>query len=245
MTVTQSVFRAALLDPGLPVPKGLCNTREQPATRRFDVYRNNVAAGLSDALETAFPVIRAIVGDAFFRAMAGVFLRTHPPASPLIMFYGAQMPAFLAGFPPVRHLPYLPDIARIEIALREAYHAADAAPVASETLAVLDPARLDAVRITLAPALRLIVSDYPVHGIWQATARQGAPKPQMRPEAVLVTRPGFDPQIDPLDPGGVAAIRALMAGAPMGAAMAGGGEALDQAALLTLLITRGAIVAIA
>lgn len=245
MTVAQSAFRAALLDPGLPVPAGLRNAQGQPATRRFDVYRNNVAAGLSDALETAFPVIRAIVGDAFFRAMAGVYLRAHPPITPLMMFYGAQMPTFLSDFPPVRHLPYLPDIARIETALREAYHAADAAPVAAETLAVLDPARLDAIRITLAPALRLIVSDYPVHGIWLATARQGAPNPQMRPEAVLITRPGFDPQIDPLDPCGVAAIRALAAGAPLGAAMAAGGEDLDQAALLTLLMARGAIVAIA
>jgi hypothetical protein len=100
----------------------------RPAGRRFNVYRNNVAASLTDALATGFPVIAKLLGEEFFRAMAGVFLRAHPPGDPRLQLWGGKFPGFLARFEPVAHLPYLPDMARLELGLRQSYHAADAAP---------------------------------------------------------------------------------------------------------------------
>ncbi|MGL4280159.1 MAG: DNA-binding domain-containing protein, partial [Albidovulum sp.] len=152
--MTQSDFHAALLDPERPAPHGLTDPEGRPAGRRFDVYRNNVAVSLTEALRQAFPVVRKLVGEAFFTAMAREHARRFPPRSPLLMFYGEDMPGFLAGFPPVAHLGYLPDIARLELALRQSYHAADAKPLAVETLQSLAPEAFLAARIRLAPALR-------------------------------------------------------------------------------------------
>lgn len=214
----QADFTAAMMNPDLAAPPGLTDPEGRPAGRRFAVYRNNVAVSLTAALETAFPVIRALVGDEFFTAMAGVYLRAHPPTSPLMMFYGAAMPRFLAGFAPVQHLPYLPDVARLELAIRESYHAADAPPIQAEALAALPPDQLMKTRPALAPALRLVRSTYPVAAIWHAN--NGGPAPQMRPEDALVTRPGFDPEITALPEGGGAFVAALMAGETLGAAVA-------------------------
>jgi len=159
MITTQTQFRTALLDPSAPAPDGLQNPDGVAATKRFDVYRNNVAVSLSDALETAFPVVRKLVGDDFFRATAGVYLRAHPPTSPVMMFYGEEMPAFLDGFEPAKTVPYLPDMARLELALRHSYHAADSTPIAADALGQIAPDALPNVTFTFAPSVHLISVD--------------------------------------------------------------------------------------
>ena len=233
--MSQTEFHAALLDPARPVPGGLTDGAGRPTTKRFAVYRNNVAVSLTEALETGFPVLRKLLGQDFFKAMAGVYLRAHPPSSPLMMHYGAEMPDFLAAFPPVAHLPYLPDVARLELALRESYHAADAPPVDPTTLQVAEP---EALVLAFAPATRLVRSDFPVHGIWLANTTGGTPG--RGAEAALVTRPGFDPEVHHLSPAQGAVAAALMAGAPLGEAAARAPDA-DLPGLLTLLVTRGAL----
>ncbi len=242
MSVSQAQFRAALLDPAAAVPGGLTDPAGRPAGRRFAVYRNNVAVALTEALETGFPVVRRIVGVEFFRALAGAFLRAHPPTSPVLMGYGAELPGFLAAFPPVRHLGYLPDVARLELAVRESYHAADMPPIGPDALA--PGADLMAARVTLAPALRLVRSAWPLHGIWRANTETGAPQPGQTAEDVLVTRPDFDPVVARLPEGGAAFVAALVRGRPLAEAAAAPGAGFDPGPTLGLLLSGGAVTAI-
>ncbi|MGR3542545.1 MAG: HvfC/BufC N-terminal domain-containing protein [Hasllibacter sp.] len=235
-TVTQARFRAALLDPSAATPAGLTDPEGATAPKRFAVYRNNVAVSLTEALMDGFPVVARLVGDAFFKAMAGVFLRAHPPTSPILARWGDAFPGFLEGFGPAARLPYLPDTARLELALHRAYHAADAAPLDPARLGALSPEALMAARLRFAPAVSVLSSPHPVHAIWAANAR-GGPAPAPGPQEVLVGRPGFDPVALPLPEGGAAATRALMAGAPLGDAAAG----TDLTALLTAWLRAGAL----
>ena len=241
MTLSQSEFVTSVLDPQAAVPQGLCNPDGTPASKRFNIYRNNVAVGLTEALETAFPIVRKLVGDKFFRAMAGVYLRKHPPKSPLMMFYGDAMPAFLRRFEPAKSVPYLPDIAALELALRHAYHAADATPVDTTALAALAPDALMTTRMRIAPAVQIITSDYPIHAIYRANTQADAPRPVMQPEAVLITRPGFDPEIHPINAAAANCIAGLTAGQSLGQTMATAGDALDLGATLGLLLAQGAV----
>lgn len=243
MTVDQTLFRRALLDPETARPAGLSDGAGRPAGRRFDVYRNNVAVSLAEALETAFPVIRKLVGEANFRLLAAAFLRAHPPVTPLMMFYGAELPGFLAVFGPTATIRYLPDVARLEHALRESYHAADAAPLDPEVLRALDPDALMAARLRLAPALRVVRSSWPVHAIWRYNTEPGAPKPAMQPQDVAILRPGLDPEPHLLPPGGGLFLEALAAGRTFGEAVeaASAVPGFDLSALMTLLIGQGAL----
>lgn len=239
-----AAFRAALLDPQTAPPGDLRRPGGGPAGKRFDVYRNNVVASLTEALDAAFPVLRALLGAEFFAAMAGVFLRVHPPGSPVLSGYGEAMPEFLAGFAPVAHLPYLPDIARIELACRRAYHAADVPPGGAARLRTLPPERLAAARLEFAPSVQALASEHPVHAIWQLANDPQAPRPRARAEAVLVTRPAFDPVVDPITHADARFLAACRMGEPLDRALAAGGGAFDLTPLLSRLLARNAITAV-
>ena len=197
-----------------------------------------MVVGLAEALATGFPAIRGLVGAEFFTAMADAFVRTHPPTTPVLTRYGTDFPCFLDAFPPVAHLPYLADVARLELALRTAYHAADAAPLAPARLETPD---LEQARLTLAPALGLVRSPYPVHAIWRAGIDPDAPGAQGGAQHVLITRPDFDPVATPIPPAAAHFVECLMQGTHFGAAVARAGDTLDLAAILTLLLQGGAI----
>ena len=241
--MTQAQFARALLDPEAGLPEGLVDPQGRPAPRRFAVYRNNIAGSLTRALEAGFPTVRALVGAEFFAAMALVFLRAHPPRSRVLMLYGAEFPEFLAHFPPVQHLGYLPDVARLELALRESYHAADSAPLDESAFQRLLGSDISGLRLALAPSLRLVRSDWPVVSIWAAHHEGGAP-PHPRAEAALILRPHFDPRPHLLPPGGAAFVASLLAGQTLGQSLDAAGDAFDLAALLGLLITGRAIIGV-
>lgn len=239
--MSQTEFCAALLNAQIPVPKGLIGPQGRPAGKRFDVYRNNVAIGLTAALEAGFPVLRKLLGVEFFTAMAGVFLREHPPTSRIMMLYGTEMPVFISNFAPVAHLPYLPDIARLELALRQSYHAKDHAALTQDRVATLPPDRLMVMRVEFAPAVKLLQSNWPVHGIWRANMETDVSNPVMQAEAVLVTRPDFDPIPQLLLPQTAVFIAALMAGKTLEIAAEIAGQDHDLALSFALLLQGGAI----
>ncbi len=246
MSVSQTVFCGALLDGARARPEGLSDAHGRDAGRRFDVYRNNVAVSLTEALGTGFPAIAKLLGDENFNNIAGVFLRQSPPQSPMMMHYGAGFPDFLRGFEPLAHLGYLGDVADLELALRRSYHAADATPISPDALAAIPPEDLGSVRFHFAPSVELISSPWPVHAIWAFNMQDG-PKPDAIAQDVIVLRPEFDPQPHALAPGDMACLVALRNGDTLGAAAERGTEAqesFDLGALLGLLLSGNALTSI-
>ncbi|CUJ11477.1 HvfC/BufC N-terminal domain-containing protein [Cognatishimia activa] len=247
MSVTQSEFRVAMLDAASAVPDGLVDAHEQPAGRRFSVYRNNVAVSLTEALETGFPVIAKLLGEENFKPIAGVFLRQSPPPLPVMMHYGAAFPEFLRNFPPLKNLGYLGDVAEVELALRRSYHAEDATGVPGDALAKIAPEALPNVTLTLAPSMNVVRSHWPIYDIWAFNTYENHPKPEARAQNVVVMRPEFDPAPHPLPAGGATFISALQKGESLGQAAdtaAELAEDFDLGAVLGLLLTHGAIVEI-
>ncbi|WP_299962929.1 DNA-binding domain-containing protein [uncultured Roseobacter sp.] len=243
MTVSQARFREAVLDPAAAVPPGLQDGQRAPAGNRFSVYRNNVIVSLTEALQTAFPLVAKLVGGDRFSRLAAVYVREHPPKSPLMMHYGVDFPAFLEGFAPLQHIGYLPDCARLDLLIRQSYHAADAPPVPAERLQCA-PEDLVTLRLSLAPAVRILRSPWPVHDIWRMNTQEGAPKPRPVAQDVMIARPGFDPAPWLLPPGGACWLDCLGRGLTLGeaheAALAETAD-FDLAAVLTLALQSGAL----
>ncbi len=158
--------------------------------RRFAIYRNNLNSSLHRALEQRYPVTRRLVGDEFFAFVAGQFTAHHRPSSPLMFAYGEAFPSFLGDVEAARHLAYLPDVARLEWLLGEAYHAADAVILQIADLQALDIADAAVLAaIATHPASRLLASSYPVGSIWIAHQDETvAPLTERGSQNVLLTR---------------------------------------------------------
>ena len=239
MTPYQAPFGKGLLDPEAPAPKTLCGPKGAPAGRRYDVYRNNVTHGLITALGTAFPLVRKLLGRAQFDQLAPQYVRAHPPRSAMMMQYGADFPTFLEAFEPLNHLGYLPDCARLDVEMRQSYHAATVLPFDRTQLAE-DP---ETANLCLAPATRVLRSHWPLYDIWAFNQTDGAPQPGAAPQDVLITRPSFDPQVQPLPPGAADWLMHLTQGLPLGAALDATLEMhpeFDLTAALTLALSSGA-----
>lgn len=243
----QRDFAAAILDPAREVPPGLVDPDGDPSPRRFAVYRNNVVVGLTQALSAAYPVVQRLLGEAFFAAMARIFVAHEPPRSPVMLDYGEGFARFLAAFEPAAGLAYLPDVARLERAWLEAYHAAEAHPLAPEVLAALPPDIAPRLVLGLHPSLRLVRSAFPVVSIWRLNVDDDAPSsldPDAGPEDALILRPAGEVEVRALPPGAAFFIAALSEGRPLqGSTVAALAEdpRFDLADTLAGLLAAGAV----
>ena len=116
---------------------------------------------LVDALGAAYPAVLGLVGSEFFERMALVYASDRPATERTLNLYGGEFADFIVGFAPARELPYLADVARLERAVLEARHAADASALDPTALTALG-AGLSAARLKPHPATRLVRSEYPI-----------------------------------------------------------------------------------
>ena len=212
---TEAAFRAGLASQD--VPPGV--TAVGDLAHRFSVYRNTVAHSLSEALAQRFPTVLRLVGPAFFKATARIFVADHPPRSAILHEYGTEFPDFLAAFPPAATVPYLADIARLEVLRGQAYHAADALPISVAEVTAAFASGPETIRLDLHPSVRVIVSRHPIVSIW-AMNQPGAtlaPLPPM-PEAALIFRRGDNAVVLRISQDTAGVIGRLREGAPLGLA---------------------------
>lgn len=184
------------------LPLGLSGSQAS-LSRRLSVYRNNVFYSLTNALGDLYPVVRQLVGEEFFRHLARHYLIKSPPARASMVHLGSDFPNFLEQDELETGLDYLADVARLELARHESFHARNCKAPEPETFQQLGVEKLMSCRFSLHPSLRLLKSRWAVHSIW--AAHQDEQKDlgfvQLEePEAALVIRPETNPLIYAVEP---------------------------------------------
>ncbi len=138
------------------------------AEARLAVYANNSLGNFLGSLRSSFPVIRRLVGDAYFDQCAQSYREHHPSTSGDLAEAGGAFAAFLAERHRGGRYRYLGEVARLEWLYQEALSAADHAPLDLGRLAAVAPVDYERLRFHLHPAARLLRSEYPLLEIWQA-----------------------------------------------------------------------------
>jgi|SRR5882672_5395154 len=239
----QQQFARALMDPVAGASDEMASLVVQPA---FAIYRNTVHKGCIDALQANFPAVTRLVGEQWMRAAAAVFVQANLPRTPMLLEYGEQFAAFLAGFPPAADLPYLSDVARLDRYWTEAHVARDEVPLGADRITVLAPAEL--ARTTLRPhasARWAWFDQQPIFSIWSRNRHDAADTSEMewRGEGALIVRPVDSVQTTALSHAGAAFLDTCAAGGSLTDAALAALEVdatADLSQLMTGLLTAGA-----
>lgn len=167
---SQEMFARHLMSSELDCPDGLSTRDGSNPLLRFAIHRNNVMVSLIDALAESFPVTLALVGKEFFHGMVKAFLMENPPRSKVLAWLGDGFPYYISRFPHAGSLPYLADVAHLEMCRIHAYHAADVSPLDIGRLGALTSERpvLLSIKLRLHPSLHLVQSRNAVFSIWAA-----------------------------------------------------------------------------
>lgn len=161
------------------------------------VYQNNYRAQLVGCLEQAFPTLRRWIGEEVFLVACIRHIDEFPPHAWTLDAYPAMFYRTLkAEFP---HNPDVHELAWIEWALSEAFIAADALPLAVESLAHVD---WDTAVLQLTPSLHCRALTTNAEAIWSALWQEThAPEAMMLPDAagLLVWRRQFTSRLRQVD----------------------------------------------
>src|SRR5690349_11713855 len=169
--VQRAVYRSLVAGDDVPCVE-LIASGAIPGEARLNIHRNTFIGSLTTALRLTYPAIHRLVGAEFFESAARVFIQAEPPRCAWLDTYGAGLSDFLAGFPPVASLAYLPGVARLEWAVNRALHAPGAEPLDLSRLAAIDPADHGRITFRPHPSIGLVPADYPVDAIWRAVLAQ-------------------------------------------------------------------------
>jgi len=222
----QSRFKDLMLDhpDALDNPPGdladVFETGDIALSERLKVYRNNIVGSLTDVMLASFPAIEALVGNAFLERMARSFILAHPPRHGCLSFYGEGFAEFIEAFEPAKSLAYLPDIARLEIAMNASYYGRDDNALPADTLSKIAPEALADVVLNLRHSIQLLESRYPIHDIRDLA--MGIEKDvdiEGGGVCLMIRRPLLDTEIIILEQDEFAMLHALDDGNPLGSAV--------------------------
>lgn len=198
----QQSFAADIWDADLNRLDGVILDGRLPANRLFQVYRNNFWIATEDALSGIYRVVKQLVGDRFFRLLVDHFLRSYPPRFGNMLQLGRDLPVFLCDFKLTEGLPYLADIARLEWAYHQVFHAEDTSPFDTRLLTTIPAKKIPRLHFELSPTSRLVHSPFPVFEIWRVNQPdyEGDQTVDLDigGESVLVTRPDFAVELQKL-----------------------------------------------
>ena len=178
--------------PKTPAADSILNPqRGTPGIDRLAVYANGYLARAQEALQEVYETIAQVLGDDAFRELASAYALAQPSHEYNLSFFGRHLPEFLRASPLTAQLPFLPDLARLEWQVCQAFHAAEQPPIDRTTLASLVTADGERVRLVFQPSVGVVSSAWPIADLWQARQQ---PRTAInigvtdRPQSVLVSK---------------------------------------------------------
>ncbi|MEK8027424.1 DUF692 family multinuclear iron-containing protein [Pseudaquabacterium rugosum] len=162
-------------------------------SRALAALRGQQRATAVHALRAVYPALRDQLGDEAFAVLARRHGLARPPTRGDLGQWGGDLADAIAAEPQLADWPWLADLARLEWAVHQAQHAADAPALTTtdlQALAAADPAQ---VRLRPPPGSALLPLDALVPALWRET-RGGTP-PDGDDRTTAAAAPSPDDQV--------------------------------------------------
>lgn len=135
--------------------------------RGLEVYRANLRATASKALQITFPTVLELIGEELISHAAEELLVVSPPDTGDWAVWGAQLPYLLSTLPALADYPFVIDVAELDYHCHQIMRSANAA-VDYQSLMLLNSHQPEMLHIACNPQLVLMASEYPIVEIRRA-----------------------------------------------------------------------------
>jgi putative DNA-binding protein len=171
-----------------------------------------------DVLGSLFPVVRKLLGEESFAALAWQFVRAGQAISAL-PWLDEEFPRFLRAFGRGASIEYLADIAELEKARAKASRLTGIPSLSPSRLSAALRHPIDTMRFEFHPSVSLIRSRFPVVTICELNQTEECALEHWGAESALIAGCYRGAAVWRLSPGGFAFLGALLGGATWAAAI--------------------------
>jgi Putative DNA-binding domain len=133
----------------------LLPSRTLTAAERIAVYQEMYPLRMRDALASDYPGLEHFLGDRF-SDLVTAYTNAHPSMGYTLNRLGDRVPSFLGRQTKLRPRAFLKDLARLELAITEAFDSKEMGLLKAEDLETIRPDHLGRSRLLTVPSLRLV-----------------------------------------------------------------------------------------
>ena len=230
--LTEAIAAAPLpaVDGGVANAAWIRSSDRRSAEQSLQVYRHAYYARLTDCLRDDYPALAGALDQAFV-PLCRRYIACFPPRSPSLNRFGEHMAAYCRT-ETGPHADFYAELAQLEWAIVEVIHAQDAQPLSPAELGALSPEAWAQRVLVPNPALRLLLTEYPVNAYYQAFREQACPAvPAPEASVVVVRRRGGPVTREPETIRSGNLLKLLLQSEPIGRALeaaAGGGMSVSE-----------------
>ena len=213
----QARFTAAITSTHLPFDPALAGDivpgGSLTVDGAFDVYRGGYLARLTEQLGETFATVWRVLGDQDFFALCERYIAAHRSDSYNLSDYGRDFPTFLECGENLREFSFLPDLARLELAFHDLFHAPQHTSLEAAELAATPD--LASSRLRFGDAVRMLGFDSRVYRLFQHRSDETPPDLSGidTPEHVLLFKQGDEVRARVVDAATARGLEAMAAGA--------------------------------
>jgi Putative DNA-binding domain len=209
---------------------------------QINIYVSAYFYRLLECLKEEFPATLAVIGTNDFASLVREYLVWRPPTEPSIFYAGRYLAEFLRNHNLAKCRPFIAELARLERATLETFHASEAPILTDEEMRAIPAQQWPTIELRSHPGVEILRGQWRVSEVLSAVERGDAwGEPAQEKNAVIVWRRGTDVHYRIIEATETDALALLQKGASFAAiceAIASANSSSAQVVLIGQLLAR-------